>query len=68
MVGDDTGYFAVDVLAAPAIEQIRQAMGLLAHQQDDAFGDAFVDDAPVHFELSGNGGELPAKPIETEWQ
>ncbi len=62
VVGDHAGDVALELARPPAVEQVGQAVVLLAREQHDPLGHVGVADVPLHVELRGDvlegGGEF----------
>ena len=68
MVGDHAGNLAVQLAAVPAVQQVRQAMRLLAGHQHHALLHRRIGHPPLHGELLGNGCKGLAETVEIERQ
>ncbi|SVJ78820.1 Uncharacterised protein [Klebsiella pneumoniae] len=68
VVGDHAGNLAVQFAAVPAVQQIGQAMGLLAGHQHHALLHLGIGDPPFHGEFAGDRGESLAEAIQVERQ
>ena len=66
MVGYDERDVAVEVPAPPSMEEISQAVVLLADQHHDLAPLLRVVHVPVEVELPGHVGEAPGKLLGTE--
>ena len=57
VIGDHTGDVALELAGAPAVEQVGDAVVLLAGEEDHPLGHVGVAQAPCHVELPGHGLE-----------
>jgi len=68
MVGNHTGNFAVQFIAVPAVQQVRQAVGLAAGHQYHAFFLLGIGDLPGHGELFSDRRKRLAERLKTKGQ
>ncbi len=66
VVRNHAGNIAIEFAAVPAMQQIRQTMGLAARHQHDPLALLGVGDAPLHGKLTGNRCKGVTKSVQVE--
>ena len=68
VVGNHAGNVAIQFVAVPAVQQVRQAVGLAAGHQHHAFLLRRVGDAPLHGEFPGDRRKRLIETVQVEGQ